>query len=79
MRARASNAWSGRMVAARFQSGLCEEPEEGIRLAAGKLIDQALEAQGPGTNVRVNAFGSHSKDYSSGAVRNSLSITITPI
>ena len=58
--------------------GVCAEPEESIRQAAAKIIDQALESQGYYPNVNVSALGSMTKDYATGKVANSLSISITP-
>lgn len=66
-------------IAGQFQSGSkCQEPEETIRQKATELVALALDAQGYMPSVDVSAFGSMSKDYSTGAVANSLSIIITP-
>ena len=66
-------------VAKQFETGsVCMEPEESIRQAAAKIIDQALETQGYYPNVNVSAYGSMTKDYATGKVANSLSIIITP-
>ena len=59
-------------------SGPCEEPEEGIRQGAAKLLALAIEAQDPDKQVRISAYGSQSKDYATGKIRNSLNITVTP-
>jgi len=64
-------------VAGQFERApKCAEPEEGIRLAAAKLIDLSLEAQDPERDVNVQAYGSQS--VTTTTVRNSLNITISP-
>jgi hypothetical protein len=65
-------------IADAFTKSKCEEPEEGIRLGAAALIDKSLESQPPEKTVSVSAFGSQSKDFTTGEVRNSLSIKIEP-
>ena len=63
-------------------SGLCIEPEEGIRQSARALIAQSLAGQIPGCVVKVAASGSQSTAYGKAgapdAVTNSLSIAIEP-
>jgi hypothetical protein len=66
-------------VAKQFETGSkCTEPEESIRQAAAKIIDQALDAQGYLPNVEVGAYGSMSMDYTTKKISSSLSIIITP-
>jgi hypothetical protein len=66
-------------IASQFQTGAkCMEPEETIRQKAAELVALALDSQGYMPNVDVSAYGSMSKDYSTNAVSNSLSIIITP-
>jgi hypothetical protein len=61
-----------------FMGSKCAEPEESIRLLAWGLIHRALGEQDPAKDVQVSAYGSMSKDFSTGVVRNSLNITVTP-
>ena len=65
-------------IAKSFSVQKCDEPEEGIRLAAADLIAKALSAQDNAKTVEVSAYGSQSKDYATNKVCNSLSISITP-
>lgn len=65
-------------IAKQFSVSKCEEPEEGIRLASADLIAKALSSQDGAKTVKVSAYGSQSKDYTTNKVRNSLSISITP-
>jgi hypothetical protein len=65
-------------IAQQFSVSKCEEPEEGIRLAAAALIAKALASQENAKTVVVSASGSQSRDYSTNKVCNSLSISITP-
>lgn len=60
--------------------GKCMEPEEGVRIAAAKLIDEALAAQDQSGAVSVSASGSQGyKNYSEKTgLNNQLSITIQP-
>ena len=56
----------------------CTEPEESLRQAAGDLIKKSLDAQSPGTAVRVSASGSQSQYGNNGelVVNNSLEIKV---
>jgi hypothetical protein len=65
-------------IAKQFEVTKCEQPEEGIRLAAASIIALALSSQDKAETVEVSAYGSQSKDYQTNKVCNSLSITVTP-
>lgn len=68
-------------VASQFAKNPCSEPEETIRQACGKAIDEALAGQDPDLAVKVESGGSQGfKDYTTKeGVFNSLRILVDPI
>jgi hypothetical protein len=70
-------------VAAKVQADLaahtCDEPEEGVKRAAGQAILAAINAQSPDTVVSVNASGSQRSVPGKGGFENTLIVNVTPI
>lgn len=57
----------------------CMEPEQTIKLHAGKIIEIALSAFPGSAAVQVEASGSQTTDGTAGTHSNQLSLKITPI